>query len=114
MHTKGLPRRSRADLEADIGKPDAIDEHPLIRCTPTLMGGHAHLKRNDIVVERVLEALLRERRPGPLVVGTRSDTITDDEAKAVVRYAVAIFGNISKLYAELDRLHRIIPKAIPK
>lgn len=101
MHTKSLTDRQR-QIEQNLGKPDIVDEHPLMRCTPTVLGGHAHIKRNEITVERVLLALLRERPSGPLRVGPRTVTVTEEEVQATITYAVAIFNDISRLYAELD------------
>ena len=107
MHTSGIRRRS--DLDKDTGTPNVVDEHPLIRCSPTILGGHAHLKRNEVTVERVLEALLRERRAGPLPID-RTQAITDEEVRAAIRYLIAVFMDLSKLYAELERRRALVLK----
>lgn len=107
--TQGRPVRRRADLNAYTGKPDIVDEHPLVTCAPHIMSGHAHLKTSKVTVERVLLALLHERDPEPLVM-TTGLKLSDEEVRAAVRYAVDIFENISKLYAELGRLRAMVPK----
>jgi len=115
MTTKSLTQgksRPRAELDAYTGRPDLSDEHPLVTCAPHLLGGHAHLKANKVTIERVLLALLHERPEGPLAM-TDGLKLNDVEVRAAVRYAVAIFDNISKLYAELGRLRAMLPKEEP-
>lgn len=101
MHTKSLSFRHR-EIEQNVRKVDPVDEHPLMRCAPNILGGHAHIKRNEVTVERVLLALLRERKPGPLRVGPRGVTVTNEEVEATVIYTNAIFNDISRMYAVLE------------
>jgi uncharacterized protein (DUF433 family) len=103
--------RPRTDLNADTGKPDIIEEHPLITCTPYVMEGHAHLKINRVTVERVLLAELQHVR-GPLALAS-GETLTEAQRQAVFRYTVAVMADISKLYAELGRLREMVQKGRP-
>jgi len=111
MTTKSITQNRpvpRAELNAYTGKPDVTDEHPLITCAPHVLGGHAHLKATKTTVERVLQAELR-RIEGPLTM-TSGLKLSEEDRRAVMRYAIAIFENISKLYAELGRLQAMLPK----
>jgi hypothetical protein len=105
--TQGKPR-PRAELNAYTGRKDVTDEHPLIACAPHVMGGHAHLKASKTTVERVLLAELR-LISGPLTLSSGL-LVTEEERVAVKRYEIAIFENLSKLYAELGRLQAMLPK----
>lgn len=105
--TQGKPR-PRAELNAYTGRPDITDEHPLITCAPHLMGGHAHLKSTKTTVERVLLAELR-RIEGPLAM-TSGLKLSEEERRAAILYAIDIFENLSKLYAELGRLQSMQQK----
>jgi uncharacterized protein (DUF433 family) len=112
MTTKSITQnrapRPRAELDSYTGKPDVTDEHPLITCAPHVLGGHAHLKASKTTVERVLLAELRHVE-GPITLSSGLK-LTEEERRAVYRYAIAIFQNLSKLYAELGRLQAMLPK----
>jgi hypothetical protein len=106
--TKSLTsQRKKADIDADIGKPDDADLHPLIACAPHVLGGHAHLKSSKVRVERVVAALMRERDeligPDKPLRLEHGGVIPAHHVRAVSVYVVDIFDNISKLYAELGR-----------
>lgn len=94
-------RRTHADLDADTGKPDMSEQHPLITCTPSVMEGHAHLKDSKVTVERVLQAELREIK-GPIALASGC-IISETQRRAVLRFSIAVIEDVSKLYAELDR-----------
>lgn len=102
---------SHAEIEAQTGAPDMNDKHPLIDCAPHLEEGHAHLKRNCVRVERVLSALMHERRPGPLALDPLKSgdavRITDAEVRAVLSFSIDTFVKLSALYAELGRLKEL-------
>lgn len=107
MSTKPTKREA---LDANIGRHDEVDDHPLISCAPHILNGHAHLKNRQVRVERVLGGVLRERKPGPLAIGRLKNgtalTVTDEEVRASLRYVIDVVDNLSHLYAELDRLKR--------
>lgn len=105
--TQGRPR-PRAELNAYTGRPDITDEHPLITCAPHILGGHAHLKASKTTIEQALHGELR-RINGPLTLPSGLK-LTEEEREAAYRYAIAIFENLSKLYAELGRLQAMLPK----
>jgi uncharacterized protein (DUF433 family) len=107
--SQNRPIRSHVELAAYTGKPDVADEHPLITCAPHIMEGHAHLKSTKVTVERVLRAVLNERPDSPLVLGTGLK-LTDAEVSAAFAYAIDIFNNLSKIYAELGRLREFHTK----
>jgi hypothetical protein len=111
----------RERLNANIGKRDLSDKHPLITCAPHIKHGHAHLGTSGVTLERVHLALMKERRGGPLTLepahnGTEI-IVTDEEVKAVYRYTIDVFQTLSRLYAELDRMRRLyegMSKGTPK
>lgn len=103
----------RERLNNDIGTRDVVDNHPLVTCAPHLLAGHAHLKGTRVTLERVLAALLSERRPGPLTL-PNGVAVTDEQVRACLRYSIDIFDNISKLYAELGRLRAVVGRPAPK
>lgn len=103
--TQGKPARTRAELDAYTGKGGDTDDHPLITCAPHVLGGHAHLKANKTTVERVLLAEL-QRVEGPLRMSSGL-VLSEEERRACLLYAVAIFENLSKLYAQLQQAQDI-------
>lgn len=112
---------TRAERDSDIGRPDEADQHPLICCAPHILHGHAHLKDRQVVIERVLLALMKERKSAPLALEPTKHgaavTVSDAEVKAVYRYSVEVFQKISHLYAELDRMKKLyegMSKGTPK
>ncbi len=114
MTTKSLTQGRQAhtthvELKQNTGKPDINDKHPLITCAPHLMGGHAHLKSNKVTVEQVLRALARERGEAPLVLHSGLK-LPGDDVQAVLAYGIDVFEHLSRMFAELDRLRRMIPQ----
>lgn len=101
--TQGKPPRRAPDDYT--GKPSMEEEHPLITCAPHVMGGHAHLKANKTTIERVLLAELQQIR-GPIQLSSGL-VLTEQERRACLLYAVDIFENLSKLYAQLRQLQEI-------
>jgi hypothetical protein len=104
--TQGKPARTRAELNAYTGKGGDADDHPLITCTPHILGGHAHLKANKTTVERVFLAEA-QRIEGPLRMSSGL-VLTEDERRACLMYAVALFEILPKLHAQVAQLQEIV------